>query len=207
MEIETHASSHKHARILHHHGTDKGFFPWTNRWPCCPTQPVFILHAMWITQQCIDMPLLMSSAVNLCSNASLAQPTPSFLTDNCWQGKATLPLPTTDSQCRATNTIDMHMVAKADDGDDSIPGKPQMVQPVVPGVVPSSQHKHSISNPPYDLCSVSPAQPHSPQLYAMGVLSRLVAMVVFLLTPSPGGSKFVALLLTTLPARFKHWYN
>jgi len=55
-------------------------------------------------------------------------------------------------------------------------------------------------NPPYELCLVSLAQPHSPQLYATGAALVLVAIVVLLLTPQSGGSKLVAQLLTTLPA-------
>jgi len=144
----------------------------------------------------------MRSATNLHSNAP-AQPHPSFLTDSCWQGQATLLLLMTDSQCTATNTIDMQVVAMADQSDDSIPGEPQTVQPAVPGAVHGSQHKNSNNNHLCDLHSVSPGQPHSPQLYA---LSRLVAIVVFV-TPSPSGLKLIALLLTIVLARFINWYN
>jgi len=125
------------------------------------------------------MPMLMSSVDNLhyttChSNVPPAQPTPSFLPDNHWQGQAKSLLSMTGSQCRAINTIDMHMVAQANDGEDSNPGEPQPAQLAVPGVVPSFHHTKNNINPPYELHLVSLAQ------YAMGAVSVMVAIVVFL---------------------------
>jgi len=116
--------------------------------------------------------------------------------------------PTTDSsQSTATNPSIMHRVAKSVYSNDAFPGQLHIIQPTVSSSAPGSQLKHPKSNLLGNLCSVSPCQPHSPQLLAAGDVPRLLDMVVFLIVPSPGGSMLVALLLKTATTGFKQWYN
>jgi len=160
---------------------------------------------MWNTQKSIDPPCLMRSAANLHSQAPAAQHNLSLLPDNRGQGQAVLLRPM--SQSTATNPSITHRVAQSVYSDDALPSQLQIVQPVVSSVAPGSQHKHPKNNPLGNLRSVSPCQPHFPQSLAAGDVHRLLAMVIFLIDPSPGGSTLVALLLKTATTGSKQWNN
>ncbi len=118
-------------------------FPWSNCQPECLLQLVFILHAMWNTQQCSAPPPLKHLVTTLHSNIPVHPP---FLTDNRQQWTATLLEHLTTSLGIDINTIATHGIAQASASDDALQSEHHGTNPAGSGSVPGSQNKTPWAN-------------------------------------------------------------